>query len=473
MSLTSSELAAVVAELDGLLPGHFLNKLNAPGAGQLQLVFKPGVLWLEWNRGLARLHLVERKQPAPPQPPAWVMRARAEIGGKRLAAIEQVPAERIVRLRFDARPPRQLLIELFGRGRLLLLDGADRVLATLVGPDFAGSSYTPPAGGAPPAGAPRFGPPDPERLTVNRALAAHYACRAAEQALSRARAGWARRLRSAERRVKRRLGRLQADLERTGQARQLYRAAEALKVQLGAVRRGQTRVQLPDPYDPEGRPVAVELDPALDARDNMRRMFARARRLSAARGTVGERLDAARAELEAVRRAAARLAMAASEAELESLAPQLEALCPPRPAPPGRRRQRRRRPYRLYRSAAGRSILVGRSGADNHQLTFRVARGQDLWLHARGAAGAHVVVRFDRGDEVDEQSLLDAASLAALHSPLKNAAKVEVHYTRVKHVHPVKSGPPGLVSLAKARTLLVRLEPDRLDRLRRSAEHES
>jgi predicted ribosome quality control (RQC) complex YloA/Tae2 family protein len=473
MSLTSSELAAVVAELEGLLPGHFLNKLNAPGAGQLQLVFKPGVLWVEWNRGLARLHLVEHKQPAPPRPPAWVMRARAEIGGKRLAAVEQVPADRIVRLRFDGRPQRQLVIELFGRGRLLLLDGADGLLATLVGPTFAGDVYAPPAGGTAPARAPRFGPPDPDRLAVNRAVAEHYASRAAEQALSQARSRWSKRLRTAERRARRRLGRLQADLRRTEEASGLYRAAEALKVQLGAVRRGQTRAELPDPYDPEGRPVVVELDPALDARDNMRRMFARARRLTAARGTVGERLDAARSELEAVRRAAAELAMAGSGQQIEALAPRLEALCPPRPPGPGRRRRRRRRPYRLFRSAAGRSILVGRSGADNHQLTFRVARGHDLWLHAREAAGAHVVLRLDRGDEVDEQSLLDAASLAAVHSPLKNAAKVEIHYTRVKHVHPVKSGPPGLVSLAKARTLLVRLEPDRLDRLRRSAEHDS
>ena len=96
-----------------------------------------------------------------------------------------------------------------------------------------------------------------------------------------------------------------------------------------------------------------------------------------------------------------------------------------------------------------------------------------MWLHARGAAGAHVVIRLERGAAPDEQSLLDAATLAAMHSPYKGDAKVEVSYTRVKNVHAIKGASPGLVSMSDAKTLLVRMEPDRIQRLKETAENQS
>jgi predicted ribosome quality control (RQC) complex YloA/Tae2 family protein len=71
---------------------------------------------------------------------------------------------------------------------------------------------------------------------------------------------------------------------------------------------------------------------------------------------------------------------------------------------------------------------------------------------------------------VDEQTLLDAATLAADSSGQKKDDKVEVTYTKAKNVHPIKGAPPGLVSVAKGRTILVRMEPARLSRLKKSIE---
>jgi predicted ribosome quality control (RQC) complex YloA/Tae2 family protein len=134
------------------------------------------------------------------------------------------------------------------------------------------------------------------------------------------------------------------------------------------------------------------------------------------------------------------------------------------------RRPGPRRPYHRYTSTTGRPILVGRSGKDNHALTFQVARGSDLWLHTRDAPGAHVVVPLDKNEECDPQTLMDAAMLAAHGSPLKNDTRVEVTYTLAKNVHPIKGAPPGLVSVARGKTILVRVEPDRLRKLLDSKE---
>jgi predicted ribosome quality control (RQC) complex YloA/Tae2 family protein len=283
--------------------------------------------------------------------------------------------------------------------------------------------------------------------------------------LARSRREAARPLLSRRERTRRRTRAIQADLERIAGADGLSRQAEALKHGLRLVPRGAAHASLPDPFAPDGPPVEVELDPAVEPAAQMNRLFSRARRLRQARPKVEARLLEARTELEACERA-----LAAIEAAPDLAA--LAALVDPgsRSAEPATRARApaRRQPYKLYQSAAGREILVGRSGRDNHALSFQVARGSDLWLHTRDAAGAHVVLRLARDEAVDEPSLLDAATLAVHHSPLRDAAKVEVTYTLAKHVHPIKGAPPGLVSVARGKTILVRMDPTRLARLERT-----
>jgi predicted ribosome quality control (RQC) complex YloA/Tae2 family protein len=130
-----------------------------------------------------------------------------------------------------------------------------------------------------------------------------------------------------------------------------------------------------------------------------------------------------------------------------------------------RRRDEPLPPYRTFRSLAGIPILVGRGAAENDALTVRVARGNDLWLHVRGVSGAHVVVRLDRGKVPDQETLLDAAHLAAHFSDARGAAQVEVAWTRAKHVRKPRGAAPGAVSYSQERVVLLRLEAARIERL--------
>ena len=111
---------------------------------------------------------------------------------------------------------------------------------------------------------------------------------------------------------------------------------------------------------------------------------------------------------------------------------------------------------RRYRSSDGYEILVGRGARDNDQLTFRVARSQDTWLHAADYPGSHVVVRNHRRDaDVPHRTLVEAAQLAAHFSQARKDAKVAVNYTQRKFVSKPKAAAPGLVRLSSFRTLLV------------------
>lgn len=100
---------------------------------------------------------------------------------------------------------------------------------------------------------------------------------------------------------------------------------------------------------------------------------------------------------------------------------------------------------------SGYPVLIGRSARENDELTFRVAKPHDLWLHAAGHAGSHVVIRAgEHGGEVPRDVVERAASWAAWHSKLRNArGKVDVHVCRAADVRKPRGVPPGTVELRR------------------------
>lgn len=133
-----------------------------------------------------------------------------------------------------------------------------------------------------------------------------------------------------------------------------------------------------------------------------------------------------------------------------------------KPAAAAPRPPRRRRPPLEYRTPLGSRIVVGRSPTENAELTFRVARPNDLWFHARGIPGAHVILARDDRAPVPDEDLALAASLAAFHSRGRAASSVPVDYTLCKHVRKQRAAAPGLVWYTNAKTILARPSlPDR------------
>jgi len=472
-SLRFNEIAAIVQELSQALAGARLEKVYAPHPLACLLKLREAWLLLDFTPGLTRVHLVTARPDAPKVPPAWVMKLRRELVGRFLGSVSQHPGDRIVRLAFPAagrRPARTLVAELFGKhGRLLLLTENDAVLAAAIGEGAGGQAYLPPERRAARTEDSRLPAPDPEALSANREAERLLSGLALSRQLEAQRRTLQAELAREGKRLQRKATALEADLERARGGALSMRQGEALKASLADIQRGQTCVVLPDPSatggGPEAGTLVVALDPALTPVQNMQRLFARGRRLLAAVAAIGERLAGVRDEMKKVQERTAAVTGALTLDDLARARGGPASFRPKTGHRPGPRR-----PYHRYTSVTGRSILVGRSGKDNHALTFQVARGSDLWLHTRDAPGAHVVVPLDKNEECDPQTLLDAATLAANGSPLKNDSRVEVTYTHAKNVHPIKGAPPGLVSVARGKTILVRLDPERIRRLLESKE---
>lgn len=94
----------------------------------------------------------------------------------------------------------------------------------------------------------------------------------------------------------------------------------------------------------------------------------------------------------------------------------------------------------------GFTIWVGRNSRQNDQVTFVKGTPDDLWLHARGVPGAHVIVKVEGARDVPDDVIRRAAELAAHFSTGRSDGRVLVDVTRRKHVRKIKGGKPGMVT---------------------------
>jgi predicted ribosome quality control (RQC) complex YloA/Tae2 family protein len=259
------------------------------------------------------------------------------------------------------------------------------------------------------------------------------------------------RLRTRIRGLARRRERLAAELAAAESGARLHRQqADLLMGQLHLVRKGMTEVQLPDWT---GGTVTVALEPALGPSENAARLYEQARKETRAAERVPPLLERVEAERERLRALLERAERGEVEAaEVAAAVPAVEGRAGPgRAAPP--------LPYRSYRTSGGLEVRVGRSSRGNDDLTFRHSSPNDIWLHARDVAGAHVILRWrDAEANPPARDLAEAAVLASLHSRARTSGMVAVDWTRRKYVRKPRKSGPGQVAIERARTLFV--EPD-------------
>jgi predicted ribosome quality control (RQC) complex YloA/Tae2 family protein len=95
-------------------------------------------------------------------------------------------------------------------------------------------------------------------------------------------------------------------------------------------------------------------------------------------------------------------------------------------------------------------IYVGKNNIQNEEVTFKVATGNDWWFHAKGIAGSHVIVKSDKDNSANEWDMPDelfelCGALAAINSSHSGLSKVEIDYTRKKHIKKPAEGEKGMV----------------------------
>ena len=257
------------------------------------------------------------------------------------------------------------------------------------------------------------------------------------------------------------------DLERAAAAEQLHERASLILAHTSKIP-ANARFFETTTWGDDPQPIRIELDPHKSPAELAQDLFKKSKRLKRGLDVAPERLGAVEAEIAELVQARDTLA----DRSPNELATQLEALGVSITAPKEEARKRRqagaRLPYREFVSVDASTVLVGRGAADNDRLTLRVARPHDLWLHARGVTGAHVVVPLGKGKSCSPETLVDAATLAAHFSDLRGESIVDVLYTPRRFVHKRKGSPVGSVTLGSEKVIAVRLEVGRLERLLKS-----
>ena len=246
---------------------------------------------------------------------------------------------------------------------------------------------------------------------------------------------------SATERATRRLAALRVEVEGSDAADGLQAAGEALL----AFGHGLPTGALEFAHD--GR--TIELDPRRSVVENAQRYFARARdRRTAARETP-IRMRRTELELGFLRQAADDLARADSPGVRQAIEVTLAE------AGYGRSHAKRQAAPSSSRWTLGaHQLRAGRTSAENHRLTFHESAPDDLWLHARGVPGAHVLLRCTAGD-APEDVIEKAASIAAFLSAARDDALVDVDVTTRRRVRPIRGAGPGQVTYRGERTLRV------------------
>jgi predicted ribosome quality control (RQC) complex YloA/Tae2 family protein len=282
------------------------------------------------------------------------------------------------------------------------------------------------------------------------------------------------RLRAAERELREllkqtgeRIRQSRAALEETRAEKDWQRLGELLKSSLHELGEPDSRGELHVTDYATGEQVAVPCDPKLSPREQVERYFQLARRRARRAEEARLRMETFAENQERWQKALAALPAAPDWAGLERLE-RLARIPEPgkgRAAGPVPAAQKKTGSWlgKSFVSKDGLTILAGRSKDENLELTFKHARGNDVWLHVRGRPGAHVLVPLTSGKSAPLETLLDAATLAIYYSGGEKWGKTEVDYTFKKHVRRIKDSTEA--SYTHNKTLLVEPDPARLKRL--------
>ncbi|MDQ7850089.1 MAG: NFACT family protein [Armatimonadota bacterium] len=252
-------------------------------------------------------------------------------------------------------------------------------------------------------------------------------------------------------RTERAAAQVESHLTEAAEADRWRRFGQLLLAYASTVPPGATAVTVPD-FD--GKPVTIPLDPQRSPVANAQACFRRHARDAASRRILPERLAALRQERAYLEQMRTLAELATTQEEIRTLAHELEEAGVLRQPADRRKRSAERALPRTFITATGLRILVGRSGRENDYVTFTLARADDLWLHARGMPGAHVVLKT-HGRTPSPADVETAAEVAAYFSQGRDAARVPVDVVLRRHVRKMKGARPGMVTYRQEQTLMV------------------
>ena len=251
----------------------------------------------------------------------------------------------------------------------------------------------------------------------------------------------------------------QKELEATYDRERLRQLGDILTANLHRITKGQTLVQVEDFYDENMALIEVPLSPTLSPQQNAAKFYKDYTRMKNAEKELKHQLALAQTELTYLQSVLEELNRAASEADLEEIRRELQEGGYLRWESQSKRMKTAKSQPMRFESTDGFPIYVGRNNRQNEELTFRAARKDDLWLHAQKVHGSHVIISCG-GKTPPDDTVTQAAQLAAYYAESAGGQNIPVDVTPVKQVKKPPAAKPGMVIYNTYRTVIVNPYPD-------------
>lgn len=255
-------------------------------------------------------------------------------------------------------------------------------------------------------------------------------------------------------RLTRKLAVQEKELTATYDRERLRQLGDIITANLSRITKGQTVLEAEDFYDEAMPVIQIPLSPLLSPQQNAAKCYKDYARMKNAEKELTHQMNLAREELSYLQSVLEELDRAQTEQELEEIRQELQAEGYLRPETGRKRiRQAKSAPMR-FESTDGYPIFVGRNNRQNDELTFKLARKDDLWLHAQKVHGSHVIIAC-AGTTPPDDTITQAAQLAAYYAQSSQGQNVAVDVTPVKQVKKPGGAKPGMVVYYTYRTVFV------------------
>ncbi len=269
-------------------------------------------------------------------------------------------------------------------------------------------------------------------------------------------------------RLARKLAAQREELARTGGREDVRRLAELITANIYRIRRGDRTLECEDYYEPGCPQVKIELDPLKTPQQNATALYKEYNKLKTAEQHLTGLIADGERSLDYLNSVLDELERVETDRDVSDIRRELLDTGYIRRGKGGKpERVRAQAPYKFV-TDDGFEVLVGRSNAQNDELTCRLARRTDLWLHTQRVHGSHVIIRCE-GEDVPPRTLQQAASLAAYYSQGRTAGKIPVDYTMVRSVRKPSGALPGKVIYTEYKTILAEADEELVKRLKNNA----
>ncbi len=254
-------------------------------------------------------------------------------------------------------------------------------------------------------------------------------------------------------RLRRKMAIQEKELEATYDRERHRQLGDIVTANLHRIRKGQTSLLAEDFYDEEMKQIEIPISPILSPQQNAAKFYKDYARMKNAQKELTKQLELGEQELQYLQSVLEELSRADTEAALEEIRQELQQGGYLK-ADSGKRKMKQSKllPMR-FESTDGYPIYVGRNNRQNDELTFRLARKDDIWLHASKVHGSHVIISCGGATPPDD-TVTQAAQLAAFYSESTGGQNIAVDVTPVRQVKKTPGSKPGMVIYHTYRTVI-------------------